>query len=468
MSDSPPATSIPPRRGRWRRRLLIAGLFLLAAAAGLWAWAAWRLAHDGADADSAVAEADRLDPGWRLEELEAKRDDPPSAENGALKVLAWAKALPRTEALQPAEDLLTDWPPESRLTEPQLAALRTALAPAGPTLDEVRTLPRYPRGRYPVQWAPNPIDTVLPCQEARRVLAWLRADALARAEASDAGGALADCRAAFQVSRTVGDEPTAISQLVHIALRAGGVALLERVLAQGEPPADGLAELQRWLEAEEPAPLLLIMARGERACFVRSVDQLFGTMPTYQRLALSVTPQMSPARTRAVGLRYLNECVEAAKLPENQRAARLPTLAATNTLPIMVGLLVPALDKVSQACARSHAQMRCAIAAVAAERFRRDKGRWPESLAELVATGLLKTVPADPYDFQPLRLKRLPDGLVIYSVGPDGKDDGGTLNRQKPIEPGSDIGLRLWDVPARRQPPRPPKPPDPPADNPPS
>jgi hypothetical protein len=78
----------------------------------------------------------------------------------------------------------------------------------------------------------------------------------------------------------------------------------------------------------------------------------------------------------------------------------------------------------------------------------------------LVTAGLLRAVPADPYDLRPLRLKRLPDGLVIYTLGPDGKDDGGTLNRQNPTDLGSDIGFQLWDVSARRRPSLPPTPPD--------
>src|SRR5437660_4388430 len=43
---------------------------------------------------SAVAEADELDPGWRLEDLEKKRAAIPDAENAALRVEAAYKLLP--------------------------------------------------------------------------------------------------------------------------------------------------------------------------------------------------------------------------------------------------------------------------------------------------------------------------------------------------------------------------------------
>jgi hypothetical protein len=70
----------------------------------------------------------------------------------------------------------------------------------------------------------------------------------------------------------------------------------------------------------------------------------------------------------------------------------------------------------------------------------------------------LTAVPRDPVDGQPLRLARRPDGIVIYSIGLDGKDDGGVVAAENKGNP-SDIGIRLWDIAQRRQPPLPPKPP---------
>ena len=42
----------------------------------------------------ALAETDRLFPGWRLDELEAARSECPDAENAALRVSAAAHVLP--------------------------------------------------------------------------------------------------------------------------------------------------------------------------------------------------------------------------------------------------------------------------------------------------------------------------------------------------------------------------------------
>jgi hypothetical protein len=82
------------------------------------------------------------------------------------------------------------------------------------------------------------------------------------------------------------------------------------------------------------------------------------------------------------------------------------------------------------------AQVRVAVTALAVERWRSAHGgQLPSSLAEL-APGLLAAVPADPFDGQPLRYKKLAKGYVIYSIGEDFTDDGG--KEQDPDAAGAD------------------------------
>jgi hypothetical protein len=466
MTDFTPADP-PPRRRLWPRLLLAAGVALAVCVGG----SLWALALSNSDLKAAVADADRLDPGWRLDELEAKRDAPPDAENAAVQLLAVARRFPKDPVLTSALDAVTDLPPAARLHETQVAALRAALAESGPALAAARDLPRFTRSRYPIQWQPNVMSTVLTCQDARKVAAWLKVDALARAEAEDHAGALEACRAILHASRTVGDEPSGISQLVRIALKAIGLLALERLLAQGEPPADALAEVQRWLEEEDGVALLLTTLRGERAWTERALQDLYENVSPAQRVQLLVSPpSVHPYRTRAAAIRLLTELVEVAKLPERERPARWDAvMATTSDQPVLVGMLAPTIDKLATACRRSHAQTRCAIAAVVAERFRRDKGQWPATLNELVAAGFLRTVPADPYTVEPLRLRRTADGILIYTTGSDGKDDGGAIDRRTTTDNhGTDFGFELWDVPKRRGPPVPPKPKEPDDDPPPA
>jgi hypothetical protein len=51
---------------------------------------------------------------------------------------------------------------------------------------------------------------------------------------------------------------------------------------------------------------------------------------------------------------------------------------------------------------------------------------WPARLDRIAAlNGPQPSAPIDPYSGEPMRYRAQPSGYVIYSVGPDRKDDGG-------------------------------------------
>ena len=50
--------------------------------------------------------------------------------------------------------------------------------------------------------------------------------------------------------------------------------------------------------------------------------------------------------------------------------------------------------------------------------------RAPPDLATAASEAGLKAVPTDPYSGQPMRYKVIDDKPVVYSVGPDRKNDG--------------------------------------------
>jgi hypothetical protein len=68
-------------------------------------------------------------------------------------------------------------------------------------------------------------------------------------------------------------------------------------------------------------------------------------------------------------------------------------------------------------------------AAFALRAYRLEKGTYPATLEELVSAGYVQRLPTDPFAPTPdtaLRYRRLPNNkYLLYSVGSDGKDDGG-------------------------------------------
>ena len=89
------------------------------------------------------------------------------------------------------------------------------------------------------------------------------------------------------------------------------------------------------------------------------------------------------------------------------------------------------------------AQIRGARGALEVERFRLATGRLPDNLAELSPT-FVNGIALDPFDGQPLRYKKLAKGYVVYSVGEDGKDDGGMRRRTSPSRSSDELAGRGW------------------------
>ncbi|HEU5397074.1 MAG TPA: hypothetical protein VFV81_07895, partial [Verrucomicrobiae bacterium] len=74
--------------------------------------------------------------------------------------------------------------------------------------------------------------------------------------------------------------------------------------------------------------------------------------------------------------------------------------------------------------ARALADARLAMAAVALAQFHAVHHQYPPALAELSPTYLPAT-PQDPFDGRSLRYEKKGPGYLLYSIGPDLKDDGG-------------------------------------------
>jgi hypothetical protein len=468
MDTTPRLLRRRPRRWPWvvlALLLTFVGLPLLSFVA--YCWYERRAAEN--ELQAAVERTSQIDPRWRLDQIEADRTVVPDAENAALCVRAARRLLPER---WPPRVFGSDWHDGSeaiQLRADQAAALRTELDKYRPALEEARRLKDYTRGRSPLQYAPNVLATLVPHdEEARLVANFLQADAFLRAQDNDPDGALDSCRALLCAGRALGDEPFLITTLVRLGTRVMAVRCANRVLAQGSPSDAALVRLRDLLEDERQDNVLLQGLRGERAVLhdvslrveagelaLESLDGKGRPPRGWGRVAkLWVVPRV--LRGHAELLEALNEAVEQARLPPEDRGTFFEEFSRRGpTMTWYARLFAPGCGKVGESDTRTHAEMRAALVGLALERYRHKHRRWPDALAALVPE-FLPGVPADPYDGAPLRYRRLPDGVVVYCLGPDRSDDGGHLPEPgKTVHSGTDLGFRLWDVDQRRQPPPP-------------
>lgn len=104
----------------------------------------------------------------------------------------------------------------------------------------------------------------------------------------------------------------------------------------------------------------------------------------------------------------------------NQRIKRRPWYAYASKA--MIGDFEAAFLKVAQI----EALMLSSRAGLACRLFRKQNGRYPERLEQLVPA-ILPEVPVDPFTGKPLVYRRDGEGFVVYSLGSNEKDDGGRM-----------------------------------------
>ena len=92
-------------------------------------------------------------------------------------------------------------------------------------------------------------------------------------------------------------------------------------------------------------------------------------------------------------------------------------------------MVLPVFDQARIKEVESHTQNNLLLVALALRAYHEDKQAYPATLAELAPT-YLKRLPDDPFALKGgFRYRKQGEKFVLYSVGPDAKDDGG-----KPID----------------------------------
>ena len=107
---------------------------------------------------------------------------------------------------------------------------------------------------------------------------------------------------------------------------------------------------------------------------------------------------------------------------------------------ILIGLLMPAVWKVQDAEDRGGQMLDNLLIAIALERYRCDHASYPMGLSAL-APKYLKAVPNDVFSDKPLVYRLEGKGYLFYSVGQDGKDEGGRTFDDEPR--GDDLPVRM-------------------------
>jgi hypothetical protein len=307
--------------------------------------------------------------------------------------------------------------------------------------------------RYPINYLDGP-NARLPHLAGLKSLAQVFAlGAVLKADQNDPRGAFKDVVSSQKLSRSLDNEPILISQLVSAAILTMTTESLERVLARVALPDGELLELENGFREAEATNKFWMALVGERA----TDGEMLRMLQEDPRAFIIMANKMSspdeqtkvPVRNPGVGWKAIGFFERDREyflraMEENITAlAKGPpvSLSYTNKLDaietearagwhLMSSMFLPSFSKVVRRDADMRARLRTAATAIAVERWRvAHGGQVPDSLDGLVPS-FLPSIPIDPFDGKSLRFKKLAKGYVIYSVGPNGEDDGG---KERPL-----------------------------------
>ena len=321
----------------------------------------------------------------------------------------------------------------------------------------------------------------------------LSARALLRAGRGDIDGAWHDLGAGMRIGRLMEADATLVGQLVGGLVEKNAVDSAKSLVSLPMTPQQAHTARKMLLDlpAHQVNPLPQALS-AERFMALDIVQFMAASDDPLRELAVrtggqadsqpDADPQRKPAKLDLdwdALLRQLNGCYdrleEAARTPAlKDRVAALDAVvkehrirvgASPLTREIVLGralqdvtpesravlsrqladciasICMPFLSQVSIVSARVQTEGIVLQTAGALAAYRADTGKFPETLDALVPK-YLPTVPPDAFDSQPLKYSRTADGFLLYSVGDNGKDEGGKTDRSAKPEV-DDIAIRV-------------------------
>jgi hypothetical protein len=437
---------------KWFKRFFLfgGGLFLLVLIGAI---IEWQIAVNRGKSQLAKIQAalDASEPGWQLDSLTDKRNAslPPDEQNIAVIALKAVNEVPESFNKWEMESLAYEWRSAlkpNHLADPKdLADAHEQFKTIAPFVAKLHEIRKHSRGGNRIVIpAANPMGMNLTeTQKMREAASKLDWQALLAANDNDPATAIEANRTQLHLRLAIGDEPTMISQLVRIAMIAIAVRSTERTLALTEPK-QGLPELQAEFERSLTEKDFFAGLEGERAVIDQMMKDLAdgtiglgavaggGGPPAggiVDQLGSMVTRRYVRANHAKI-LELMTAARDAMKKQGKERKDAIDAIPVPKTRTISeiyVVLLMPAVEKVLQAQIRSEANLGTIIAAIACERYRQQTGNWPKSLDD-ISKEILNAVPTDPYVGGPVKFKRTETGIVIFTTGLDGNDDGGQLD----------------------------------------
>lgn len=134
----------------------------------------------------------------------------------------------------------------------------------------------------------------------------------------------------------------------------------------------------------------------------------------------------------ACGLDIYARLIAAAEVDEKEILPRMRQVAnRIDDIPqyyVLSKSLVTSITRATELWLRFLGTTRALQVAIACEQYRLHQGTWPSHLNVLVPD-FIEAIPLDPFDGKPIRYAIIREGIKIWTIGENMKDDGGDVRR---------------------------------------
>jgi len=346
--------------------------------------------------------------------------------------------------------------------------LLAALKLYEPMMREIsEALQQRPKFRFPVRYEEH-FNALLPhLAQLRNAARVYRLRALAELSAGQTDAACEDVRFCLRLADTIKDEPVLISFLVRVALLDMAAQPIWEGLAAHRWNERQLAALQTEFANFDQLAAFAHAMRGERLFAYSAIRRLInkaqerplifsefsygGVQPALGALLIRAIPTGWWYQNMLTVDRFHTTMYWPAIDPQHRRLdlAELKRLdqkfqaKSKSPYDFFSNLLLPAITRCAATAAQSQTTVDEVVVACALERCRLAKGALPDKLDALVPEFLVK-VPTDVITGEPLRYRRDGDRFTLWSVGWNGKNDGGLVGTTSGKTPRWDRDTGDW------------------------
>ncbi len=445
------------------RRFLFGLLLIIIGAAGWYAIDRIRDARAIGKLEAAIAK--RGEP-LTLRELARSYPPVPDEENAAVALLdVWEKEdQPYWSAFRQQKRPLPSRPEKKfdtnlpylgevkfttgqQLTAASRQAINRFLSERRDHIAAVRAAVQRPHSRFPIALEDGPAVLVVPHLSAIKGEAQsLRLVALLASEQDNPGEALT----ALEDIVRLANEPVSFSQLVRATLLEIAISATEDLLCRRAPTAEELDRLKRMLGAIDSRSLLRTALLADRPAALSLLDMPDATIIALAQLDGDVPNPAQHVRKYRFGMGLwamtgvliaerrliLETTTEAVEIATNDWAKALllgkelddRMEKRIHTFPPKKLSSLALSPSPAKRYARIEALRRAALIAVAVEDYRSTHSGPPENLDQLTLTSAAESA-KDPFTGQRMLYRVSPTNYVVYSVGSNLRDDGGSRNR---------------------------------------